>query len=162
MAPEDWCFARLEGGQGLDAQGSETALVASDAAMHDVRGSIAIVTQLVNGRRERSGVDLAEAPPTLATQRAQGGAADGYANIPEQLTRATHVHYVGEGRVDGVAVWVIWYEFKVAGLPGTFEVWRTEWIDQATLRLVRQFDENDDGLHTLESESSDRRYLYDN
>jgi hypothetical protein len=128
-----------------DGRTARELLVASDAAMHDARGSIAIVTQLENGRRERSGVDLAEAPSTLATQRARGGAADGYANIPEQLTRATHGHYVGEGRVDGAAVWVIWYEFKVAGLPRTFEVWRTEWIDQATLRLVRQFDENDDG-----------------
>jgi len=34
VAPEDWCFARLEGGQGLDAQGSETALVPSDTHIH--------------------------------------------------------------------------------------------------------------------------------
>ena len=34
VAPEDWCFARLEGGRGLDAQGSETALVPSDTHIH--------------------------------------------------------------------------------------------------------------------------------
>ncbi len=38
VAPEDWCFARLEGGQGLDAQGSETALVASDTHIHLPKG----------------------------------------------------------------------------------------------------------------------------
>ncbi|NIP45585.1 MAG: hypothetical protein GWN21_04275 [Gammaproteobacteria bacterium] len=31
---EQWCFARLEGGRGLDAQGSETALVPSDTHIH--------------------------------------------------------------------------------------------------------------------------------
>jgi hypothetical protein len=34
VVPEDWCFARLEGGRGLDAQGSETALVSSDTHIH--------------------------------------------------------------------------------------------------------------------------------
>ena len=33
--PSDaWCFARTEGGRGLDAQGSETALIASDTHIH--------------------------------------------------------------------------------------------------------------------------------
>ena len=34
VAPDDWSFARVEGGQGLDAQGSETAVVPSDINIH--------------------------------------------------------------------------------------------------------------------------------
>ena len=34
VAPDDWSFARMEGGQGLDAQGSETAVVPSDINIH--------------------------------------------------------------------------------------------------------------------------------
>ncbi len=34
IAPDAWCFARLEGGRGLDAQGTESALVASDSHIH--------------------------------------------------------------------------------------------------------------------------------
>ena len=34
VAPGDWCFARVEGGRGLDAQGSESALVPSDTHIH--------------------------------------------------------------------------------------------------------------------------------
>jgi hypothetical protein len=34
VAPGSWCFARLEGGRGLDAQGSETALLPSDTHIH--------------------------------------------------------------------------------------------------------------------------------
>jgi hypothetical protein len=34
----DWCFARLEGGRGLDAQGTETALVPSDTHIHIPEG----------------------------------------------------------------------------------------------------------------------------
>ena len=38
VAPEDWRFARVEGGQGLDAQGTETAVVPSDTNIHMPRG----------------------------------------------------------------------------------------------------------------------------
>ena len=38
IAPEDWSFARIEGGQGLDAQGSETAVVSSDSNIHLPQG----------------------------------------------------------------------------------------------------------------------------
>jgi hypothetical protein len=34
VAPDDWSFARVEGGQGLDAQGTETAVVPSDINIH--------------------------------------------------------------------------------------------------------------------------------
>ncbi|MBO0738817.1 MAG: hypothetical protein J2P48_19990, partial [Alphaproteobacteria bacterium] len=34
VAPESWCFARVEGGVGLDNQGAEQALVASDTHLH--------------------------------------------------------------------------------------------------------------------------------
>jgi len=34
VSPGDWRFARIEGGQGLDAQGSESAVVPSDANIH--------------------------------------------------------------------------------------------------------------------------------
>jgi hypothetical protein len=38
VAAEDWSFARVEGGQGLDAQGSETAIVSSDTNIHMPKG----------------------------------------------------------------------------------------------------------------------------
>lgn len=38
VAAEDWHFARIEGGQGLDAQGSENALVPSDVNIHMPKG----------------------------------------------------------------------------------------------------------------------------
>src|SRR5262245_36628517 len=38
VPPEEWMFARLEGGGGLDNQGGETALVASDVHIHMPRG----------------------------------------------------------------------------------------------------------------------------
>ena len=34
VSPDTWCFARVEGGQGLDAQGTETAVVPSDTHIH--------------------------------------------------------------------------------------------------------------------------------
>ncbi|HEX3500449.1 MAG TPA: hypothetical protein VHT04_14105, partial [Stellaceae bacterium] len=34
VPPEQWCFARIEGGSGLDNQGSERALVPSDTHIH--------------------------------------------------------------------------------------------------------------------------------
>ena len=34
VPPDQWCFARIEGGQGLDNQGSESALVPSDINIH--------------------------------------------------------------------------------------------------------------------------------
>ena len=34
VSPDTWCFARVEGGQGLDAQGAETAVVPSDTHIH--------------------------------------------------------------------------------------------------------------------------------
>src|SRR5215472_4800552 len=34
VPPENWCFARVEGGAGLDNQGAEQALVASDTHIH--------------------------------------------------------------------------------------------------------------------------------
>jgi hypothetical protein len=34
VPPESWCFARLEGGQGLDNQGAEQALIPSDTHIH--------------------------------------------------------------------------------------------------------------------------------
>jgi hypothetical protein len=38
VAPEDWSFARIEGGQGLDAQGSESAVVPSDCNIYLPKG----------------------------------------------------------------------------------------------------------------------------
>ena len=38
VAADEWRFARLEGGQGLDAQGSETAIVPSDINIHLAKG----------------------------------------------------------------------------------------------------------------------------
>ena len=38
VASEDWRFARVEGGQGLDAQGTETAVVPSDTNIHMPKG----------------------------------------------------------------------------------------------------------------------------
>jgi Alpha/beta hydrolase domain len=38
IPPDQWCFARVEGGQGLDNQGSESALVPSDTNIHIPRG----------------------------------------------------------------------------------------------------------------------------
>jgi hypothetical protein len=38
VASEDWRFARVEGGQGLDAQGIETAVVPSDTNIHMAKG----------------------------------------------------------------------------------------------------------------------------
>jgi hypothetical protein len=38
VAADEWRFARLEGGQGLDAQGSETAVVPSDINIHLANG----------------------------------------------------------------------------------------------------------------------------
>ena len=34
VPPEDWCFARIEGGPGMDFQGAETALITSDTHVH--------------------------------------------------------------------------------------------------------------------------------
>ena len=34
IAPEEWQFARIEGGQGLDNQGTETSLIVSDTHIH--------------------------------------------------------------------------------------------------------------------------------
>jgi len=38
VAPDDWMFARVEGGSGLDNQGAESAIVPSDAHIHIPRG----------------------------------------------------------------------------------------------------------------------------
>ena len=34
ISPDQWCFARIEGGAGLDNQGAETALIPSDTHIH--------------------------------------------------------------------------------------------------------------------------------
>lgn len=45
---------------------------------------------------------------------------------------------VGQDVIDGLPVWVVWYEITVPTFDDDPVAYRTEWIDQRSLRLLRQ------------------------
>jgi hypothetical protein len=59
-------------------------------------------------------------------------------------TAATEVRLLRREVHAGREVYVIAYEFKEASFEGPFTVSRVEWIDTATLLLLRQEQDDDD------------------
>ncbi|MCK9494111.1 MAG: DNRLRE domain-containing protein [Dehalococcoidia bacterium] len=65
---------------------------------------------------------------------------------PDLDTSAHDVRVIGIDDVAGRDAWVIWYWGTVFSVEGPFTEWKTEWIDQETLWLLRQETSNDDPL----------------
>jgi hypothetical protein len=117
-------------------------LEASDAAMLRQVGAVAATTVgRVSGNTRTRVTPFATLDPWTTTERADGGYAIGRRDIPEAITRSDDVRVLGVGEVDGVGAWVIWYTFRFLMLEGVTNVWRTEWIDVDSLRLLRQFEQ---------------------
>ncbi len=50
----------------------------------------------------------------------------------------TDIRLVGEDTVDGIPVWVIWYQLRIIPIDEDPVRYRTEWIEKSSLLLLRQ------------------------
>jgi hypothetical protein len=62
------------------------------------------------------------------------------------LTAARDARMIVSAEIDGRNAWVIWYRYTAPSPETPFEVWRTEWIDQADFRLLQQTTDSLDPL----------------
>jgi hypothetical protein len=88
--------------------------------------------------------------PYIATflfDRAEG--AKGAGHIEPQTFRPDEVRLIGEDLMNGRPAWMIWYHHTISGFEGPITTWVREWIDQASLQVLRQETNSSDPATSL-------------